>query len=315
MSGKYTNPHFKIEDREITQYLLGELSDQQREGLESRLFAGEYFEQLERIEEDLIELYVRGKLRANEKAHFENHFMTFPRRRDRVEFTQALFQVLDLDGVEGKKSAGAASRPARSQSPSRFAHAVRRYSTAAVGLALLGAGAWLGLQNERSQIQQREPLIDRNEQSPQPIAASPDRRRSPDLTPAQAITPVVGTPVSLPSRIALPAFVFSPTESTRGADDSADPRKLVLSSDVHQVQLVLNFPASNVYRRFLASIQTPEGQFVTAERARLIAPGKVSLTLNADLLRTNDYILTLSGFMNAAAGDEIADYPFRFIRK
>lgn len=328
MSGKYLNPHYKIDDSEIIQYLLGQLSEDQREGLESRLFAGENFEQLERIEEDLIETYLRGKLRPNEKSQFEEHFLKFPRRRSRVEFTKALLEVLDGGAIETRSLRVVTPKPKQSWlSPLGFAQAFWRFSTAGAALALLSGGLWLGFEHLQFRIQSRDPLAKQNSSSPQPsILASPalagvdplksgkDEKDSLRTSPSPFEVLGLPTPGTSISPISLPSFALAMARVSRGSEDEGGQQKLVLPGEVHQFQLVLSFPVSAVYRRFLASIQTPEGQLIIATRARLIAPGKVSLTLNADRFRTDDYILTLTGSMNPASSDEIADYPFRIIR-
>ena len=61
------------EDRGLVkQYLLGELTDQERERFEVLMMSDtELFNEMLLVEEDLIEAYVHGRLSGNERQRFE----------------------------------------------------------------------------------------------------------------------------------------------------------------------------------------------------------------------------------------------------
>ena len=86
----------KAEDENlIRRYLLGELTEDERSRLESRVFDDEEFaarfpEYLSLLEDELIEDYVKGALTPREKKHFEEHFLRAPQRREKLSFVESL---------------------------------------------------------------------------------------------------------------------------------------------------------------------------------------------------------------------------------
>jgi anti-sigma factor RsiW len=59
------------------QYLLGELSDSDRQQLEEAYFAeDDLFERYLIVKEDLIDAYTRGELSAEKRKQFELHFLS-----------------------------------------------------------------------------------------------------------------------------------------------------------------------------------------------------------------------------------------------
>ncbi len=72
-------------------YLLGRTTDQESADIEARYLADEEaIDELTLVEDDLIEAYLEGRLAADERASFEQAFMTAPRRRARVETVRLL---------------------------------------------------------------------------------------------------------------------------------------------------------------------------------------------------------------------------------
>src|SRR5215468_707976 len=86
----------KAEDEKLIRlYLLGELTEDDRRRLETRVFDDEEFaarfpEHLSLLEDELIEDYVKGALTPREKNHFEDHFLRTPQRREKLSFVESL---------------------------------------------------------------------------------------------------------------------------------------------------------------------------------------------------------------------------------
>jgi hypothetical protein len=75
----------------MMQYLLGELSPEQRETLEREYFSNdEEWNRLRAAEDDLIDAYARGRLSPEQRARFEHYFLASAQMRERVEFAYAL---------------------------------------------------------------------------------------------------------------------------------------------------------------------------------------------------------------------------------
>ncbi|MCI0337298.1 MAG: zf-HC2 domain-containing protein [Acidobacteria bacterium] len=323
----------------IAQYLLGELSAEESGRLEERLFANEGYEQLLVVEEELIEAYVRGELSARDRERFENHFLTSPARRERVEFTKTLFKALEeitIDQTMGAAGAAGAAEPASAvgavgadlavpelgdstsrwsaifASP-RLSFPAWRVSLATAGLIVLIGGAWLLVENQRLRSQSEQLRADLAQARQQQDQLAEQRARNEQLAVelrnardqlALSQTPSV-QPAESPSSIL--AFLFTENNSSRGGGER---RRLIIPRGAQQIQLQFQFPQTESYRGYLASLHTPEGDQITTSPAKLIAPARVALTLKTNLLRTNDYILTLKGLTAAKEVEEIADYQF-----
>lgn len=75
----------------VRQYLLGHLSDEEQQDIEGRLLIeDDLFEELEISKGELIEEYVSGELRDNERRWFESHYLSSAEGRQRHTFTIAL---------------------------------------------------------------------------------------------------------------------------------------------------------------------------------------------------------------------------------
>ena len=84
------------DDKTLIQYLLGELSPADRDGLEDRYFSDDALhDQLLAIEEELIDAYVRGQLSSQQRADFEQSFLDSPERREKLAFARALVHRVD----------------------------------------------------------------------------------------------------------------------------------------------------------------------------------------------------------------------------
>src|SRR5262245_53229222 len=76
---------------ELIRYLLRELPEDQVEEIEQRFFMNEdSFEELRRVEAELIDSYVAGELESDQKKKFEQLYLSIPEARKRVEFAEAL---------------------------------------------------------------------------------------------------------------------------------------------------------------------------------------------------------------------------------
>ncbi|MBC7798006.1 MAG: hypothetical protein H7Z37_14125 [Pyrinomonadaceae bacterium] len=78
-------------ESQLLSYFLGELSANENERIESACFDNDDFaSQLLFAEEDLIKLYLGEELKAQQKIHFEQNYLTSDARRERVELCKLL---------------------------------------------------------------------------------------------------------------------------------------------------------------------------------------------------------------------------------
>jgi DNA-directed RNA polymerase specialized sigma24 family protein len=79
----------------LVRYLLGVASVVEREAVEEEYFAGSSgLDVLLAVEDELIDDYVRGALSRADRLLFEENFLCTAGRRQRLEFTQSLVEVL-----------------------------------------------------------------------------------------------------------------------------------------------------------------------------------------------------------------------------
>jgi len=81
----------EIEEKQIRQYLLGEMAEAEMSQFEARLMTDdEFFEMLLVIEDELIDERAANELSAEEQTGFDTYFLTTPQRRERLELARAL---------------------------------------------------------------------------------------------------------------------------------------------------------------------------------------------------------------------------------
>lgn len=83
-------------ERQLERYLLGTLSDDERDRLEPRLLADhELFSELDTVEGVLIDRYLEGDLPAEERRLFEERLLPGERVRQRIAMTTSLQQLAE----------------------------------------------------------------------------------------------------------------------------------------------------------------------------------------------------------------------------
>jgi hypothetical protein len=80
-----------LHETALRRYLLGDLSDVEREAVEREYFAdAAIVDRLSEVEDDLIDDYLSDRLSEGERGSFEHHYLTVPRHRTRVAVANAL---------------------------------------------------------------------------------------------------------------------------------------------------------------------------------------------------------------------------------
>lgn len=83
-------------DERIVAYLLKELPDEEMERFEDECFEQESWPaQLDAVEEDLIEDYLRRGLAPERRTRFEENYLTTAARRERVRMAAAFLRLID----------------------------------------------------------------------------------------------------------------------------------------------------------------------------------------------------------------------------
>jgi hypothetical protein len=84
-------------EERIIAYLLEELPEAEMEQFEDECFAQESWpEQINLVEEDLIDDYLRDKLAPEQRRRFEQNYLTIAARHERVSMAAALLRHVDV---------------------------------------------------------------------------------------------------------------------------------------------------------------------------------------------------------------------------
>lgn len=314
----------------LSQYLLGELSEEEQEAVEKRYLADrEVYDKLLVIEDELIDAYVEGALAESRRANLERHFLNTPDRRARVDFGRAwMTYVTQQSGKQRVKSG---------RSHLLLLPLTKSWSATlriAAAVVLLFGGAWLisevvRLRNrvDQAQIQaaeleqrQRETTRQLDEERRRAAALSgevpgPNNDKSAvassgqeDRSDQQASSPDHRTNASVVTFILRPGL-------SRG---TAQENKLIIPQGTQHVAFQLSF-SDAIHKSYRVVIGTAEGRaiFNTSGLKARSKTGANTLVIPvpASSFANGDYILTLSGLTADGVSEDIAEYAFNAHRK
>ena len=304
------------DEKLITRYLLGELSEENQSQVEERFFADSIFSwKIEAARNELIDEYLRGGLAEHQRQEFEGQFLTSPSLRARVESARML-----TEAVSRLSPTEAFTSPRRSR-PNLLA----KLLLAAAILTVAVGGAWLITENlrlrqkleqtesERSALQQKEEALQQqinDEQANRGQMAEQLQREHDQLARLeQEIDSIVAA--QQPEHPALIAFLTLDPIQIR------DPHRtptVVIRPQTRLVRLRVNFDAQT-YVSYHALLAKAEGAQVW-QKGGIKASGKtVSLSIPANSLTETDYLLTLSGVSSQVQPEDIGKYFFRVVKK
>lgn len=85
-----------LDDQQLIRYLLGLLPPNEADRFdEASVVDDEVATRLRGVEDDLVDAYVRGTLAIDLRERFESHYLSSPRRRERVAFAAAFARAVD----------------------------------------------------------------------------------------------------------------------------------------------------------------------------------------------------------------------------
>jgi hypothetical protein len=310
----------KVEaDARLTRYLLGAVSETERENIEAEYLTDEdVFEQMLIAEDELVDAYARGELADQERKQFEKNFLTSARGRDRVHFSQA------LAGVVSAVPRRVSPSPSRSFFTALWASLTPKVRVAGVAFAvlLITAFSWLLVERMRMRTELQELRAEQvrlTEQSKElQRIADAERARSAEL----AAQLQERGPEPVPTEGAIPpkrpsediiAFNISPG-SVRGSGGT----NLAVPSNAKSIRLTLNFERPSSHQEYRAAVETADGKTVWRKDSFTSRPNadRVSLPLiPVTALPPGDYVLLLSGKQADGSFEPVANYSFRISRK
>ncbi|HEY6189266.1 MAG TPA: hypothetical protein VIW80_16555 [Pyrinomonadaceae bacterium] len=318
----------------IRRYLLGELSEDEREQFERRLMSeDDLYQQLLINEDDLIDEYVYSTLPEHDRVKFSRQFLQVPELRQDIRFAVALRNRAQKAAPQ--TTAEGSSKPSR---PSLFDWLRTFFMRPALGYALATAllavvllTVWLAVQNSRLR-QQVEQLQARQTPTPAPpqdlqeqLASERLRNEqlSAELRRAQEANAVGARPVEdaqerrpTPKPTGEPAtfvaFTLTPGLS-RG--ESEGWKRISLQPGVREARIRLDLPEAG-YRSYRVTVRSIDSGREILQRQGLRAVGGkfVQLSIAAALLSPNDYEILLSGTLPSGETEEISRYNFRVLK-
>ena len=330
-------------ERLMTGYLLGELTGSEQSLVEESIFANDdYFAELLAVEDDLISKYLSGELSPAELEGFNLHFLSSPKRCERVDMARTLEQTIKNRSI--KSNPESIAQRTNPNKPDRFfaqifiTKFVRRAALAAAALIIVCGASWLvwqrlelrkevtRLEQESALLRQQKEEIDRqtdasqerDQQLTEKLQTEQLRRseseeqtielqRENERLKQPKINPEQ-TPVSVITFLLTPGLVR----------DVGGEKILRLPRGTRTVILNLNLNKDE-YPNYQISLQTAEGREVWRRdnlKARHQRSGPtLAFPVPARLLPAGVYILILNGKTATVQTDLINQYAFNVVIK
>lgn len=298
----------------MIKYLLGELSEAEQQRIEDQYFRDiEFFDQLLIAEDELIDAYVNSELSGDRLNRFEYYFLQSPERREKVAFAEAWQAFI------AKQSEFIPDLQISPPPQSIFKQLSFLLPTTAALIVSISA-IWLFVDriNLNGELDRAHMAIARIEERQQSVEDEMIRQKSRN---EELLRKLEASPNSstidkrtLPSPSIATVF-FTLSSRTRS---SGDGKPLTITSATKQVQLQANFRSTGYtdYGAVLKNLSDDEIRRWT-DLKPLIRQNiaTVVLSLPADLLSTEDYILTLTGATISGAEEVIEEFAFNVVKK
>ncbi len=321
----------------VRRFLLGEMAEQERFEFEELFVAdADLFEQINVIEGELIEKYVRGWMQPDERAVFEKNFLTTNKRRERVEFSRALIIRVETK-VKSDALADGATNASKKESFFGGIHNWFRLPqiamVGAMGILIALFGTWLFFQNVG--LNRQEVVIQGNTE----VLETPQTTISPELN----ISPE-NSPVNSNEKPEANERSPTPDNSANGSKDAPVPEKTSVPTETPEIRrsppnpVFALFPGTvrsngknNVlilrknstgaifqlrldateYKIYAAQILNADGRVIAQFNNLKASKNSVRVFVSADKLSKGDYLMKLSGKNGADENDSVADFQFR----
>src|SRR5689334_11725810 len=321
------------QEKLISQYLLGELPEEQQVEIEDRAFSDkEYLAGITAVENDLIDEYVRGELSAADRQRFETRFLASAERRKRVEFAKTLRTVVSESSVPEKKLVQDVPRWSWRDSIYAFLGglnpAARLAFVAAMILLIVGA-AWLFTETQRLRHQVNQLQADKQSGQGLQQALEEERKRNEELNARlnqekqqreqtdESVRQL--TEATEATKPASPPVIASLTLLPGLSRGGGQKPNLDLSNDARLVRLQIGIDPEEQYKSFAVDLRTLAGRQVW-NRENLAAHTRrgtraVGLTLPATALKSGEYEVRLRGLTEGGGSEDVGFYYFNVRKK
>lgn len=273
-----------IDEQLMTDFLLGNLPEEEIEQLDEMSLADDHFaNRLQAAENDLVDAYVRGELSGLSLTQFKSNYLRSSKRREKVQFAETLQRQLNNSAnIDRSSSIATRSGP--------------QWLLAAAAILVLSLCAYLFFQNVNlhNQIQQmqaeKESLRNQEQELQKQIALLKNQQSK-----------------IKPNDVKLMAFVLMP--QTRGLNKIP---LLNIPVKTDSIALTLKFEI-NEYPVYRAALKDPatDNLIWKSENVKADENNSVQVRIPVSLLRSQNYLMDLSGISANGAAEIVSSYPFR----
>jgi hypothetical protein len=251
------------EEARWSRYLLGRVSEEERDALEAEYFADdESFERLQAAKDALFDDYAAGRMPPADQAAFRERHLASPEGRERVTFAQALH----------RRSSEAAALPEDGPARRRLASLPAWVAWAACLAAGVGA-AWLAVQNVRLRTEVERLQAERRADPP-PVPPSPVDPGPAPIAPQGPAVQAVRIPV-----------------------ETRAPIEVALAHATRSIRLEVALRGNEVSASFDAVLRRPDGREIWRQAG--LVPQRFGdplvVTAPADALPDGEYVLAIEG--------------------
>jgi hypothetical protein len=330
------------ENQTIIDYLLGSLPEAKIERLDELSITDDQFAaRLQEVENDLVDSFVRGELSGETLDKFRSHYMSSPKRQEKVAFARGLQKVTDritiTEPAEKQKSIFS-SPPAISKPTSKKDYSHRFFSfpkmglqwgLAAAVLLIMIAGGWMVFENIRlrdevSQAQaERESLKKRERELQEELEGqrTADSEKEQELASLRERIRQIEQQSNLPPREATPSpgqepkiIAFALAPQVRGGGQI---KSLSIPADANYVDLQLELEATE-FAFYRAELKSQSVSIWKSGKLRAATKGDgkaVNVRLRSELFKSQIYLIEVSGISPTGEAEIISSYPFRAIKE
>jgi hypothetical protein len=321
----------------LFKYLLGDLPEAEQAEIEERAFRDQQtVRNIQAVESDLIDAYVREELSERERQQFEGRFFASAERRRKVEFARALAHVAPEFAVIER-----AARPASAPPPVTWPRLIEaflrrlspaaRYGLAAAALLIVIGGSWLiaeslrlraqfaEMRAEQHSYEQRQQALQQqiaDEQAHrEELATQLQREREHSQQLAGELQRQLQESAPPPAPSAIVSLVLWPGISRSGGTRA----KLVIPQAAQRVRVQVGVEPEDDYRSFRVELRAPGGQPIWTQAnlaAQRVRGGRaIRLNLPAGILRAGEYELALKGVTAEGTTEDVGYYYVDVLKK
>jgi len=292
---------------ELVQYLLGVLPPEDTERLdEASIVDDDIAARLRRVEDDLVDSYVRGQLSGDTLAQFESHYLASRHRRERVEFARKFLRAVDKVDTE--------TAPVAVDAPPKVGGSKVLATLAVAATLSLAAGGALLLQNVRLGRGLREAQIDRVavDQRARDLERQLKELRDANETDTKELARARESATTVVREAATVALVLLPQTRSIGPVPT-----LVMPAVTDQLGFELRLEA-NDFPSYQVGLRDPAVNTVIWRSGWIAAKSSagqssVRVGVPARALKPQHYSLDLSGRRPAGGTEVVGSYAFEIV--